>query len=96
MRPLFDEIVKKLERELDFELKIGKAYIGLLHKLVFAALHIQTKKIIVGFTLRKPISDHRIFKSKKFQKSRWAYYVEVASPAEFDAQLVRWIKDSYE
>jgi hypothetical protein len=28
MRPLFDKILARLERELDFELKIGKAYVG--------------------------------------------------------------------
>ncbi|GEM_PF-3572313 len=49
MKPLFDEILAKLEGELDFELKIGKACIALLHNLVFAAWHIQAKKIIMKF-----------------------------------------------
>jgi hypothetical protein len=96
MRPLFNAVLSRLERELDFELKIGKAYIGLLHRLVFAALHVQTKKIVVEFTSRKKIANRRIVKSKQFQKSRWAYYVDVATPASFDAQLLKWIKDSYE
>jgi hypothetical protein len=96
MRPLFDKIVATLGRELDFELKIGKSYVGLLHKLVFAALHIQTRKIVAEFTLRKPISSDRIFKSKQFQKSRWAYYVKITAPEDFDTQLLDWIKESYE
>jgi len=96
MKPLFNQILAKLEDELDFELKVGKTYIGLIHNLVFAALHIQAKKIIVEFTSRKEVSSQRIVKSKKFQKSRWAYYVEVTTPASFDAQLLRWVKESYE
>ena len=96
MRPLFDEVLSRLGQEMDFELKIGKTYIGLAHRLVFAALHIQTRKIIVEFTSRKEISNRRIVKSMKFQKSRWAYYVPVDTPASFDAQLLQWIKDSYE
>lgn len=96
MRPLFDHILARLRRELDFELKIGKAYVGLRHRLVFAALHVQTRKIVVEFTSRREISNRRIVKSKQFQKSRWAYYVDVARPASFDAQLLKWIKDSYE
>lgn len=97
MKPLVEGILAKLEAELpDFELKIGKAYIGLLHNLVFAALHVQTKKVIVEFTSRKEVSSQRIAKSKQFQKNRWAYYVEVTTPTSFDDQLLRWIKDSYE
>lgn len=96
MRPLFDKMISSLEKDLDFELKIGKTYIGLIHTLVFAALHIQTKKIIVEFVLRKEIEHKRIVKTKHFQKNRWAYYVEVDRPELFDGQLIDWIKDSYE
>jgi predicted patatin/cPLA2 family phospholipase len=97
MKPLVEDILAKLEAELpDFELKVGKAYIGLLHNLVFAALHVQAKKVIVEFTSRKEVSSQRIVKSKQFQKSRWAYYVEATTPASFDAQLLRWVKGSYE
>lgn len=96
MRSLVQNILAKLQHELDFELKIGKAYVGLLHTLVFAALHIQSKKVIVEFTSRKQVDSPRIIKSKQFQKSRWAYYVEVKTTTEFDDELLRWIKESYE
>jgi hypothetical protein len=97
MKPLVENILTELEAELpEFELKIGKTYIGLLHKLVFAAIHVQTKKVIVEFTSRKEISSPRIVNSKQFQKSRWAYYVEVTTPESFDTQLLEWVKSCYE
>ncbi len=81
---------------MEFELKIGKTYIGLIHTLVFTALHIQTNKIIVEFVSRKKVSHTRIFKTKHFQKQRWAHYVEINSPTQFDKQLIHWIQDSHE
>lgn len=96
MRPLYEEIIAKLAEEMAFELKVGKIYIGLIHTLVFTALHIQTKKIIVEFVSRKEVSHTRIFKTKHFQKRRWAYYVEINSPTQFDRQLIQWIKESHE
>lgn len=58
IRPLFDELLEKL-KNLNFNLKFGKAYIGLMHTLVFAALRIQTKKIIVEFVARKRFTSPR-------------------------------------
>lgn len=46
IKPLYDELVSKMARELDFEYKIGKAYIGLIQTLVFAAIRVQTQKIL--------------------------------------------------
>src|SRR4030067_1694597 len=80
MRSLFDELIEKLQKETYFEYKIGKAYIGLIHTLVFAATHIQTEKIIVEFVPRKEFKSPRIIKSVKFQKARWAQYVEIKKP----------------
>jgi len=34
MKPLFDNLISKLAKEMDFEYKISKAYIGLMKTLV--------------------------------------------------------------
>ena len=96
MRPLFDEFIGKLSGELDFEYKIGKAYIGLIHMLVFAAFRIQTKKIIVEFVARKEFKSPRITRIIHFQKKRWAYFVNVKESEDIDRELIDWIKESYE
>lgn len=96
MRPLFEELINKLSHEMKLKLKIGKAYIGLVNKLVFAAIHIQIKKIIFEFTARQKVSSPRIIKSLKFQKARWAYYVELKDPADIDKELLNWARLSYE
>ena len=96
MKPLFDQLISIISKQMAFEYKIGKAYIGLLHTLVFAAIHVQTKKIIVEFTVRKLIKNPRIKKTLKFQKSRWAYFVEVKESKDIDNELINWLKQSYE
>lgn len=96
MRPLFDMLIDKLSKDLDFEFKIGKTYIGLIKKLVFAAVHIQTKKLIFEFVPRKEFISPRIIKSKKFQKERWAQYVEITKPEDINRELINWTKFSYE
>ena len=96
MKPLFDELIQKLRKDLDFEFKIGKAYIGLLRTLVFGALRIQTKKIIVEFVARKVIKSNRIKKVIQCGKQRWAYFVDIKESRDIDEQLINWIKQSYE
>jgi hypothetical protein len=96
MKPLFDELIRKLRKELDFEYKIGKAYIGLIRMLVFVALRVQTKKIIVEFTVRKMLKSPRIEKTIQFQKRRWAYFLDIKESKDIDKELIDWIKQSYE
>lgn len=96
MRPLFDLLMAKIGKDLDFEYKIGQTYIGLIKTLVFAALRIQTQKIIVEFTARKEFKSPRIWKTIRFQKTRWAYFVDVKGPSDIDEELLHWIKESHE
>ncbi|KKR57311.1 MAG: hypothetical protein UU05_C0055G0006 [Candidatus Curtissbacteria bacterium GW2011_GWA1_40_47] len=44
MRPLYDKLIAKLAKELSFKYKIGKAYIGLIHTLVFLRTAYSNKK----------------------------------------------------
>jgi len=92
MKLLFDEFIEKLRRGLDFEFKIGKAYIGLQHRLVFGALHIQTEKIVVEFVARKVFKSPRIKKAIQCGKHRWAYFVDIKESRNIDEQLLNWVK----
>jgi hypothetical protein len=96
MKPLFDTLIEKLSKDLDFEFKIGKTYIGLIKKLVFAAIRVQTKKLVFEFVPRKEFKSPRIVKSIRFQKERWAQYVELKEPADIDQELIDWVKFSHE
>jgi len=96
MKPLYDVLIGRLSREMDFEYKIGKSYIGLIKRLVFAAIRVQTKKMILEFTPRKEFKSPRIFKSVQFQKQRWAQYVEIKSIDDIDQELINWVKFSCE
>lgn len=96
MRKLFDEFVGTLRKELDFEYKIGKSYIGLRHKTVFVGLYIQTKKIVVEIVARKEIRHPRIRKTVAFDKDRWAYFVDVGNSSDIDEQLLEWIRQAHE
>ncbi len=96
MKPLFAQLIKRLRKEIDFEYKIGKAYIGLIRTLVFAAFRIQTQKIIVEFTARKKLKSPRFTKILHFQKQRWAYFLNVKESKDVDSELLGWIADSCE
>ena len=95
MRPLYDELIESIA-DLDFEYKIGKAYIGLMQPLVFACIRVQTKKIIFEFTASKYLESSRFTQVKRFQKHRWAYYLNIASSNDIDTELIEWIKLSYQ
>lgn len=94
MRPLYDELIDSLAKEINFEYKIGKAYIGLIHTLVFACIRIQTKKIVFEFTSRHELTSHRFHKTLHFQRDRWAYFLDISVPNEIDEELLGWVKGS--
>ncbi len=96
MKKLFEELIKKLSKHLHFKFKIGKSYIGLINKLVFAAVHVRAKKLIFEFTSRKEFKSPRIIKSVRFQKERWAQYVEIKNKKDIDKELIKWAEFSYE
>lgn len=93
MKPLFDEFIKKLKERIYFEYKIGKAYVGLIDKLVFACIRIQTKKIIIEFTSRKVLTSKRFTKILHFQKDRWAYFLDIKEAKDIDNELLDWIAE---
>lgn len=94
MKPLFDELIAKLAKDLDFEYKIGKAYIGLIRTLVFAAIRIQAEKIIFEFTSHQELKSPRFTKIKHFQKQRWAYFLDIKKSKDIDKELIGWVKES--
>ena len=94
MKPLFDELIEKLSKEINFEYKIGKAYIGLINTLVFACIRTQTQKIIFEFTSRKELKSPRFNKVLHFQKDRWAYFLDIKESRDIDKELIGWVKES--
>lgn len=96
MRGVFDVLIAKLRQELAFRYRIGKSYIGLEHTLVFAAVHVQTRKIIVEFVARRVFRHPRIRKVVECGRNRWAYFVDVARAEDIDEPLIDWIRQSYE
>ncbi|RJR28114.1 hypothetical protein C4564_06140 [Candidatus Microgenomates bacterium] len=94
IKPLFDELTSKLAKEVDFEYKIGKAYIGLMKTLVFACIRIQTQKIIFEFTSRQELKSPRFNKILHFQKDRWAYFLDIKSSEDIDKELIDWVTES--
>ncbi len=94
MKPLFNELISKLAKELDFEYKIGKAYIGLIKILVFACVRVQTEKMIFEFTSRQKLESSRFKKILHFQKDRWAYFLDIRESKDIDKELIDWVKES--
>lgn len=93
MEPLFNLLIERLGG-IDFQFKVGKSYVGLIRQLVFAALHIQTEKIIVEFVTRKKFESPRITKTNQFQKARWAQFVSISQPQDIDDELIHWIEEA--
>ncbi len=94
IKPIFNELISKLAKELDFEYKIGKAYIGLIKTLVFACIRIQTEKMIFEFTSRQKLESTRFNKILHFQKDRWAYFLDIKESKDIDEELINWVKKS--
>lgn len=96
LRPLYERLLAELAKRWEFECQVGKTYIGLKHKIVFAALYIQTRKIVVELVARRQFNGARIRKVVQFAPNRWAHFIDVQREKDIDEQLLGWIGQAYE
>jgi hypothetical protein len=97
-RPILDAVLALLPDVGDVEVQARKTYVAFLTpKRTFGAL-VPATKTRSDLGLRLPASQPasgRLEKAKNFPQSSVTHKIPLASAADVDAEVVRWIKRSY-
>ena len=72
-----------------------KTSIHLVNRTAFAGVATRKSAIILTIKSDRKLSSPRIHKSEQTSASRFHHEVKLTSPADVDAELVKWLKDAY-
>ena len=73
-----------------------KTSIHLNNKTAFAGVATRKTAIILTIKSDRQLSSPRIHKSEQTSAKRFHHEVRLTSPADVDAELIRWLKAAYE
>ena len=94
MRPLFDLLVKKLQKTGALRVDAVKTSIHLVAKHHFGGVRVRADYLRLGFMTNKRIQNPRIMKTEVLGPNRVAHHVEIRRAADIDAELMRWLTDA--
>lgn len=95
LRPIHDELLRRLEELGPFEIAPKKAYVSLRRQKQFATVGPATNtRVEVGLNMKGIAATTRL--EALPPGGMCQYRVKLTSPADVDAELVAWIRTAYE
>ena len=95
LRQLFDGYAGLLKRCGPLKIVPGKTGIALQQRMRFAGVIVRRNHLEAGFTLRRRLEHPRIKKVIAFSPRAYAHFLDLRSPADLDAELAEWLRESY-
>ena len=95
VRQIYDRILKSTQKFGMVGEEPKKTSIHLVNRTAFAGVATRQTAIVLTIKSDRKISSPRIRKSERTSASRFHHEVKLASPADVDAELVKWLKDGY-
>jgi hypothetical protein len=96
VRQIYDRLLKAAEKFGPVAEEAKKTSIHLMNKTAFAGVATRRSAMVLTIKSDRKISSPRIHKSEQASAHRFHHEVKLASPAEVDSELVRWLKEAYE
>ena len=72
-----------------------KTSIHLMHQTAFAGVATRKSALVLTIKSDRQLPGPRIHKSEQTSAHRFHHEVKLTSPAEVDAELVKWLQDAY-
>jgi hypothetical protein len=96
VRQIYDRILKSARQFGAVGEEPKKTSIHLVNRTAFAGVATRKSAIILTIKSDRKLSSPRIHKSEQTSASRFHHEIKLASPADVDSELVKWLKDAYE
>lgn len=96
-KTLFDEFVARVRAEVGVaRIDSPECCIHLVKNSTFAAVWVRKDRIKIDFRLEHKIDSPRFSKMVQMSAKRYLYYMDIMSPEDMDAELMGWLKESYD
>jgi hypothetical protein len=95
VRQIYDRLLKSAQQFGPVIEEPKKTSIHLVNRTAFAGVATRKSAIVLTIKSDRKISSPRIHKSEQTSANRFHHEVKLSSPAEVDAELVKWLRDAY-
>ena len=96
VREIYDTIVAATEEFGPVEQEPKKTSIHLNRKTAFAGIGTRRESLTLTIKATKDIDSPRISKHEQASAKRWYLYIKLDQVDEIDAQIIGWLRDSYD
>src|SRR6267142_2133729 len=93
---IYDGLLKSTRKFGPVAEEPKKTSIHLMNQTAFAGVATRKSALVLTIKSDRKLSSPRIHKSEQTSARRFHHEMKLASPAEVDAELLRWLKDAYE
>jgi hypothetical protein len=94
LRAAFDELTASLPE--DVEVQALRTVIILSAPTTFSFVTVQSKRLLIGVFLDRPIDAPRVVKVDEVSPSKFASVIAVRDPDDVDEDLRGWLREAYE
>src|SRR2546422_631970 len=95
VRQIYDHLLKHSRRFGPVIEDPKKTSIHLNHATAFAGVATRKNAIILTIKSDRDLDSPRIHRSEQASARRFHHEVKLTTPADVDAELIRWLKDAY-
>src|SRR5260221_4857023 len=95
VRQIYDRLLKAAKKFGPVGEEPKKTSIHLMNQTAFAGVATRKSALVLTIKSDRKLSSPRIHKSEQTSARRFHHEVKLTSPAEVDAELVKWLKDAY-
>jgi hypothetical protein len=79
-----------------YSVEVKKTCVHLVRATAFAGVHFRKEHLLITVKAAQAIASPRVFRTLQASKQRWYVDVKLHSAAELDAELMAWMRGSYE
>ncbi len=96
VREIYDKLLRTLKQFGPIVEEPKKTSIHLVNATALAGVATRRDSIILTIKSNRKLTSPRIHKTERVSAKRFYHEVKLTSPAEIDAELIRWLKAAYE
>jgi len=93
---LYKNLLAALKKIGKFEIEVKKTSVHLVRKVAFAGVQLRKQYIVVTIKFDTRMEHPRISRTEQTSRNRWHSEVKIANASAIDAELLGWLRKSYE
>jgi hypothetical protein len=93
--PIYARLLEKVDLVGSYGVEAKKTSVHITHGHAFLGVHPRSNGLLVNLVTERALESPRVRKSERISANRFHNEIFVASVAEIDPELERWIQSAY-